>query len=161
MRFTKINDISTALGVNFKDFVRDLYQIKKLSCQEISENIFNKSGINITARSIQRFLKSMGSIRTYSQAFTLAIARGRKSYDGMRKPIKSAESRKGINLKLRYKIFERDQFKCVLCGATAKDEKLVIDHIVPVVSGGTNNETNLRTLCRQCNHGKMLLNERI
>ena len=57
---------------------------------------------------------------------------------------------------MRYEIFKRDGFKCVLCGATAKDDLLMIDHIKPVVNGGSNEFENLRTLCRQCNLGKMI-----
>jgi 5-methylcytosine-specific restriction endonuclease McrA len=55
---------------------------------------------------------------------------------------------------------QRNAFKCVLCGKTPKDERLVIDHITSVARGGTNDVNNLRTLCFECNHGKMLLEER-
>jgi len=57
--------------------------------------------------------------------------------------------------KLRYEIMQRDEFKCVLCGATAKDGvKLHVDHIKPVSKGGKTEEANLRTLCDRCNLGK-------
>lgn len=56
---------------------------------------------------------------------------------------------------LRYDILKRDGFKCVLCGATAKDgAKLHVDHILPVAKGGKTVKSNLRTLCDQCNLGK-------
>jgi len=35
-----------------------------------------------------------------------------------------------------------------------------IDHVVPVVKNGTNEVDNLRTLCRECNNGKMLSEEK-
>ena len=44
----------------------------------------------------------------------------------------------------------------VLCGNTPKESRLVIDHIIPVVDGGTNDFLNLRTLCFDCNQGKMI-----
>lgn len=50
----------------------------------------------------------------------------------------------------------RDSFRCVLCGITAKDDLLMIDHTIPVVQGGTNKIENLRTLCRQYNLGKII-----
>ena len=56
---------------------------------------------------------------------------------------------------LRYDIMKRDGFKCVICGATAKDGvKLHVDHIVPVSKGGKTVPDNLRTLCANCNLGK-------
>ncbi|MEK7579770.1 MAG: HNH endonuclease [Patescibacteria group bacterium] len=42
----------------------------------------------------------------------------------------------------------------MLCGNTAKEVRLEIDHITPVVNGGNNNLYNLRTLCVLCNRGK-------
>ena len=55
---------------------------------------------------------------------------------------------------LRYKIMRRDSFQCVLCGATGKDGKLVVDHIIPVSKGGKTITQNLRTTCEKCNSGK-------
>lgn len=56
---------------------------------------------------------------------------------------------------LRYDILKRDGFRCVLCGATAKDgAKLHVDHIYPVSKGGKTEPDNLRTLCESCNRGK-------
>lgn len=40
---------------------------------------------------------------------------------------------------------------CLFCGAT---EKLSVDHIKPVIRGGTNDESNLQCLCRSCNSRK-------
>jgi 5-methylcytosine-specific restriction endonuclease McrA len=37
---------------------------------------------------------------------------------------------------------------CELCGSI---ESLVIDHIIPLVQGGSNELDNLRTLCNSCN----------
>lgn len=62
--------------------------------------------------------------------------------------------------KFRYKILERDNFRCVLCGCTAEESVamyghgLEVDHIVPVSRGGRTVEDNLRTLCFGCNRGK-------
>ena len=56
--------------------------------------------------------------------------------------------------KLRYIIFKRDRFQCVLCGITGKEAKLEIDHIIPTSKGGKTIKSNLRTLCFNCNRGK-------
>ncbi len=62
--------------------------------------------------------------------------------------------RESVGLSLRYRIMKRDGFKCVLCGNTAEDSKLEVDHIVPVSCGGSTKKENLRTLCFDCNRGK-------
>lgn len=56
---------------------------------------------------------------------------------------------------LRYQILLRDNFRCQICGASAKDgAKLHVDHIIPVSKGGKTIESNLQTLCDRCNFGK-------
>lgn len=152
----KMNNISKALGFSFDKILSELYIDKELSGIEISDYLFDKTKIRISARAIQARLKFLGIIRPKKESFRLAIRKGRLSYEKLRKTVKSRELRKGISLKLRYEIFKRDDFKCVLCGATAQDDLLMIDHIKPVVKGGLNECENLRTLCRQCNLGKMI-----
>lgn len=62
-----------------------------------------------------------------------------------------------INVRLRFRVMQRDSFKCCLCGASpAKDPsvELHIDHIKPWSKGGETTFDNLRTLCSKCNLGK-------
>ena len=62
-----------------------------------------------------------------------------------------------INLRLRFKVFLRDHFKCCACGASpAKDPAVVlhVDHILPWSKGGETVLDNLQTLCAKCNLGK-------
>ena len=61
------------------------------------------------------------------------------------------------NLRLRFIVMQRDNFKCCACGASpAKDPsvELHIDHIVPWSKGGETTIENLQTLCSKCNLGK-------
>lgn len=61
------------------------------------------------------------------------------------------------NLSLRFKILQRDNFKCCACGASpAKDPsvELQVDHIIPWSKGGETVMENLQTLCSKCNLGK-------
>lgn len=67
------------------------------------------------------------------------------------------KKRKDISPRRRYTVLTRDEFRCVLCGAsprTSKEVQLHIDHIIPVSKGGSNSIDNLRTLCAECNIGK-------
>ena len=60
-----------------------------------------------------------------------------------------------ISDSLRYDILNRDDFKCVICGASSKEGvRLHVDHIIPVSKGGKSRSNNLRTLCERCNVGK-------
>ena len=43
--------------------------------------------------------------------------------------------------------FERDGWKCVVCGAT---NNLEMDHAAALMNGGCNDLTNLYTLCHEC-----------
>lgn len=62
--------------------------------------------------------------------------------------------REPIGSKLRYDILTRDGYRCVKCGARGNESKLHVDHKKPVSHGGTNDPSNLQTLCENCNLGK-------
>ena len=70
------------------------------------------------------------------------------------KPLQNKKQSKAVGLSKRYNILKRDNFSCVLCGATGKESKLEVDHIIPRSSGGGDGEENLQTLCFACNRGK-------
>jgi hypothetical protein len=54
---------------------------------------------------------------------------------------------------LRFRVLKRDR-RCVLCGNGPADAPLQVDHITPRSKGGTNDLSNLQTLCAPCNRGK-------
>lgn len=66
----------------------------------------------------------------------------------------SGAARIPISKRQRFEIFKRDDFTCQYCGATPPGSILEVDHIVPVASGGTNEDHNLVTACWDCNRGK-------
>ncbi len=69
--------------------------------------------------------------------------------------IQLSARRSGLSPKLRWKILKRDNKKCCTCGASAQDGAVLeVDHIKPVIDGGSDNEENLQTLCFDCNRGK-------
>ena len=62
-----------------------------------------------------------------------------------------------VNYRLRFKVMQRDNFKCCICGnspAKNPDIELHVDHIIPWVKGGETVFENLQTLCSICNLGK-------
>jgi len=64
---------------------------------------------------------------------------------------------RNINMRLRFKVLKRDNFKCCACGSSpAKDPsiELHVDHIIPWSKGGETTLDNLQTLCSKCNLGK-------
>ena len=75
------------------------------------------------------------------------------------KPLQNKEHRtsRNITTRMRFKVLQRDHFKCCACGASpAKDPsvELHVDHIVPWSKGGETEIENLQTLCSKCNLGK-------
>ena len=65
--------------------------------------------------------------------------------------------RRKLTKKLRFRILDRDDYRCVICGVDAASDRSVrldVDHIVPISRGGKTTQDNLRTLCSQCNNGK-------
>lgn len=64
------------------------------------------------------------------------------------------QGRRPIGMRLRFFVFQRDEFTCQYCGSPAPLVTLHVDHIRPVSKGGTNDLTNLITSCVDCNLGK-------
>jgi 5-methylcytosine-specific restriction endonuclease McrA len=55
---------------------------------------------------------------------------------------------------VRNYVFNRDNYQCQSCGKTKQQTTLNIDHIIPLGKGGSNDMSNLQTLCEKCNQQK-------
>lgn len=96
---------------------------------------------------IEAALDRQPSVRTMHQRLCKYLLERGETEEG--------RERGHISSALRYKVFEKDGFKCVMCGATAATgAALEADHIVPRAKGGKNVLENLQTLCDRCNRGK-------
>ena len=55
---------------------------------------------------------------------------------------------------LRYEVLKRAGFRCELCGISADERAIEVDHIIPRKHGGEDDLTNLQALCFKCNANK-------
>jgi hypothetical protein len=71
------------------------------------------------------------------------------------KATKTKRQRTRIPRGLRHEVFKRDNYTCVECGARKSDGAVLhVDHKIPVSRGGTDELSNLQTLCSDCNLNK-------
>jgi hypothetical protein len=76
---------------------------------------------------------------------------GKKRKGPAQTPATVARNARQISKAKRARIYERDGYRCVKCG---REKPLSIDHIVPLVRGGSRDDSNLQTLCVPCNVAK-------
>ena len=63
---------------------------------------------------------------------------------------------------LRYLILERDDFRCKFCGLGGKESDIILEvhHVIWRFNGGSDDPTNLMTVCPNCHdlihHGKII-----
>lgn len=55
---------------------------------------------------------------------------------------------------IRYEVLKRASFRCELCGISAEDKAIEVDHIEPSNHGGSDDIANLQALCYSCNASK-------
>lgn len=61
---------------------------------------------------------------------------------------------KWIRKEKRAAIYRRDGNACVYCGRRTRGGTLTLDHVVPRAEGGSNEATNLITVCFECNSAR-------
>jgi len=55
---------------------------------------------------------------------------------------------------VRYEVLKRAKYRCELCGISAEEKALEVDHIVPRNVGGIDDINNFQALCYSCNASK-------
>lgn len=71
--------------------------------------------------------------------------------------VASRRTSRSPDLRLRFRVLQRDRFRCCTCGASPSVTPgvvLEVDHIKPWSKGGETVIENLQTLCLACNQGK-------
>jgi diadenosine tetraphosphate (Ap4A) HIT family hydrolase/5-methylcytosine-specific restriction endonuclease McrA len=59
-----------------------------------------------------------------------------------------------ISGSIRYQVLSRAKFKCELCGISADEKNIEVDHIFPKSLGGKDDMSNFQALCYSCNAAK-------
>lgn len=145
-----------AIKLNFKIDEYNKYQLKILNDNKLKNDIEFKIVIYINYRSNKGKVKK-NKYRVYDKDLFskflndyFYLKKQNKIYE-----ISSRVERARMSESLRYDVFKRDDYKCQICGAGAKDgANLQVDHIIPVSKGGKTEISNLQTLCSRCNLGK-------
>lgn len=76
---------------------------------------------------------------------TFIEKRGESVYDHRKK------SSGYISGTIRYEVLKRAKFRCELCGISADEKALEVDHILPRNHGGSEDISNFQSLCYSCN----------
>ena len=155
--FSKIdNDVS-------EDVIKEKLNISKDRFKKLESKLLNKVKISDDVYNISVdlcvYYRSPRGRNNYSKNKIITFLELEEIYNkwlrGKNYEINSKIERSIMNDDIRYNVLKRDNFTCVLCGATSKDGvKLQIDHIIPLSKGGKTTMSNLRTLCDRCNRGK-------
>lgn len=108
-------------------------------------------GTDVACAELLRFLCHDSSVPRGSQVY-IGVHKGmaRRPYFSLL----TQEPPLAVSKRLRHEIFRRDNHTCQSCGAKAPDVKLEPDHVIPVTLGGSDDPSNLQTLCEDCNAGK-------
>lgn len=84
----------------------------------------------------------------------IGVSRGKVVKEKKIEPLKRKtkyRKRKNLGEELKHTVLKRDKNKCVKCGSK---KNLHIHHIIHVEHGGTNEISNLQTLCDLCHMGE-------
>ncbi len=65
-----------------------------------------------------------------------------------------SDKRGYISGSIKYEVLKRAQFRCELCGVSADERALEVDHIEPKNLGGEDSINNYQALCYSCNASK-------
>ena len=145
---------AVSLNINVDDYMK--YQNIILEENKINKEYVFKVVIYINYKSAKGAVKEkiyksydLDMFLIYLNEFSTLAKTGKLN------EISSRIERAKMSESLRYDVLKRDNYKCCICGYSAKDgEKLQVDHIIPISKGGKTELSNLQTLCSRCNIGK-------
>ncbi len=117
--------------------------LRKHKIVEYVEGIFKLDLNNISDQQKEQLVKICDNkILQYEEKYGKTIWKHR------------ARSSRVISGSIRYKVLTHAKHRCELCGISAEEKALDIDHIVPINKGGPNVIENMQALCYTCNSQK-------
>lgn len=129
-----------------------------LGKQPSRRDMDNKNISKISSGAYIRFYKSwIEALLGYALYFNNKNEDVVYKFPKSKNEVKDHKTSRDINLRLRFQVLERDNFKCCMCGrspASTPGLALQVDHIKPYSKGGETVIDNLQTLCKDCNLGK-------
>jgi len=130
-----------------EELISELRRVAKtLGFENVTKNEFKKHG---------KYGDTIYGKR-FGSWYKANIAAGLEGYDHGKKR-KANFKRVRIRSQVKLNILRRDKHQCCLCHKSPNRfpyPNLQIDHIIPVSKGGSNDESNLWTLCQKCNRAK-------
>jgi ATP adenylyltransferase len=130
--------------------------------EQITKNMVGKvltKNRQITERSKDGFnLKGFADLSAQETAALVSLCEGKiREYVDKRGSSIWAHRRKSTGYvpgTARYEVLKRAKFRCELCGISADEKALEVDHILPRNLGGSDNLHNFQALCYSCNATK-------
>lgn len=142
------NGLSESYGKKIKEDVREF-----ISCGNLPG--INVNEIDLDAE-LKRYIGNQVSCNIAQEQMQEEQERNRRLEEARKFERKQNNQRsRNVSLSTKTKVLERDNYTCQMCGRNRYDGvKLEVDHIIPVSRGGSDNISNLQTLCFDCNRGK-------
>ena len=113
-----------------------------LYCAKMNGDVYRKKHQNFSDADISAFLQRLKNKSGY-------FYNDREIWDAI-----CRVERGKVSNKMRFAIYERDGYRCKICGRRGNHVALEIDHIKPIAKGGKSTYDNLQTLCKRCNQEK-------
>lgn len=142
----KLNNISFSIEKFVEDQNYAAIAHLRVAAQENIKSLDQETDKYVSKIRINERRKSVIAKRLH------VIEKSAEIYPQIRYHFRRIEANRAIsNPNLRRQVFKKDKWKCKFCGSA---EFLSVDHINPVVAGGSDCISNLQTLCRSCNSKK-------
>ena len=114
--------------------------------KDLKEYGFSVSGDTITRR--------FGTWRKALVRAHASITEESVSDEQLATPTGAPRKRIALSIRKRFFVLKRDHFACTRCGVSGMGVRLEVHHRFPFAKGGSDNLSNLETLCFECNRGQ-------
>ncbi len=142
-------------GRNWNDIILLGHLLIELSYAEAMNSLSKKdNNVLLIKSALGEYRKNNKKISNISRDYMLLVS----AYHG--KPLDnitcniSNSNFISVNLKRRFSVLTKYNFKCAYCGRSPPEVKLQLEHVHPISKGGDSSHGNLVPACFECNSGK-------